>query len=95
MKRNGVGREDQFRWSEWKIQNSDYPNRGGEVLPDCMRMYMNVCYSSLSLDRDLAFKLFLRTGGGPPGVLFYKRFFFSILFLKFIFEPKPLFSRSA
>jgi len=45
-------------------------------------------------------QVLLRTGGGPPGVLFYKRFFFSsffsysfsfLLFLKFIFKPKPLF----
>jgi len=33
----------------------------------------------------------LRTGGGPPGVLFYKRFVFYFIFLKFIFEHKPLF----
>jgi len=32
---------------------------------------------------------FLRTGGGPPGVLFCKSLFFSSFFgfLKFIFEP--------
>jgi len=43
--------------------------------------------------------IFLRAGSGPPGVLFYKRFLkkniYIHIFLKFIFEPKPLFSRSA
>jgi len=33
---------------------------------------------------------FLRTGGGPPGVLFYKRFFY-IIFLKFILNFKNFF----
>jgi len=39
---------------------------------------------------------FLRTGGGPPGVLFYHGFYIfssllTFLFIKYIFEPQQLF----
>jgi len=38
---------------------------------------------------------FLRTGGGPPGVLFYHGLklllLFFLSFIKFIFEPQQLF----
>jgi len=49
-------------------------------------------YYGLAADRqEYCFTFFFRTGGGPPGVLFYKSFFFFFFKFKFIFEPKNLF----
>jgi len=57
-------------------------------------LYQNVFCLSWSKITPLRFYTvvwLLRTDGGPPRVLFYKRFFFIIFFLKFIFKLKPFF----